>query len=178
MADASALAKVLIRVGHQDGPHAAIDVPTGETRLEGGSLVVSPAPGEWLVLGPPGSSASVAAMWALSVRADTGVVVDMTHARAAVLVRGDRAADLLARVSVMDVSSMDGGTVRRTSMFGVIVDIVRLTATEPAVLLIIDRSYGSFLEALLLDMGTEFGLDAAGFGATVVKAILPGSAER
>ncbi|MGH3756821.1 2Fe-2S iron-sulfur cluster-binding protein [Actinophytocola sp.] len=181
LADHSGLAKVLVRAGH-DGPHdgshdgsqagsrdgtvaAALGTRFGAaTRDPDDNLVVGSGPGEWLVLGAPGTGEKLAERLRTTAT-DTGEfasVVDLTHGRALVRLTGERAADVLATVCAIDlaVDVTPNGAALRTHVAGLVTDLVRDDREgAPSYLLHCERSSGQSLWDALLDAGAEYGME-------------------
>ena len=167
LGDATPLAKVQVRA-EPDGPlAAALGVPFGwAARRSPDGLVAGTEPGRWLLLGPPGSAAALAAT--IPDVDDPGLVtvVDRTHALALLRLTGATAPDLLARLCSVDLhpAVAPDGAVLTTLVAGMTTGIVRDDrATDRSYLLTVDRSLGRALCAALQDAGGEFGLVTAGF---------------
>jgi heterotetrameric sarcosine oxidase gamma subunit len=156
-------------------PSASRDIEQGESGISAvaGALVVGSGPGEWLVLAPPADDTTAdelrAALTELVDGADEfASVVDLTHGRALVRLRGADCAALLAKVCAVDLADpvIPNGAAFRTSVARVVTDVVRDdVAGVRSYLLHCERSSGQFLADCLLDAGTEFGIDVAAFNA-------------
>lgn len=97
-------------IRHVQGPYQGRDVPGrhvgarrpfGRSAWAGDRLVVGSGPDEWLILGPPGRAAEIAAELGDAVRAVSPApvtVVDLTHGRALVRLSGPETTTLLRRV--------------------------------------------------------------------------------
>ncbi|MFP5068699.1 sarcosine oxidase subunit gamma [Pseudonocardia nantongensis] len=173
IADESPLAKVLVRgpfggalrdiVGARFGRAARTEY-AGTTVLAVGS-----GPGEWLVIGPPGAAGTLREHLE-SAAQNTGEfvsVLDQTHGRALIRLRGRRCADVLGKICGIDLhdGSTPDGAALRTSVAGLATDLVRDDgpgSTEPSYLLHCERSSGQYLFDVLLDAGAEFGIDVTG----------------
>jgi sarcosine oxidase subunit alpha len=169
LADHSPLAKVAVRAPHDGAAAAALGVGFGRSvRDAHGVLVVGSGPGEWLVLGPPGTQDALAARLA-EIVAEPGEftsVVDLTHGRAMLRLRGERSADLLAKVCAIDLSDdvTPDGSALRTSVATLVTDVVRDDSGGlPSYLLHCERSSGQYLIGALLDAGAEFGIEIDGY---------------
>jgi heterotetrameric sarcosine oxidase gamma subunit len=172
--DCTPLAKVLVRADPSGLVADALVVPRGgAARDRHGTLVVGSGPGEWLLVGPVGAEATLAARVrevASTATADgrdagvVSVVEPFTHGRALLRLTGADAATLLAKVCAVDLAAVPDGTALRTSVAGVATDVVRhdLGAT-PSYLLHCERSSGLYLHGALLDAGREFGIEPDGF---------------
>ena len=169
IADATPLAKVLVR-GDQGSLATALGVPFGQAaRLPDGVLVAGTGPGRWLLLGAPGSAASLIALG--TGAADPGdpglvTVVDRTHALALVRLSGAAAPDLLGRVCPVDLhpAVTPDGAVLTSLVAGMTVGIIRDDrAAVRSYLLSVDRSLGRALFEALLDAGGGFGVAVDGF---------------
>lgn len=166
LADRTPLAKVLVRAA-QDGQVAGrLGVPFGSARRDpAGTLVVGSGPGEWLLFGPLGSAAEVAA--GVDVADDALVsVLDYTHGRALMRLTGAAAAQALAKVCAIDLSDRltPDHAAFRSTVAQVATDVVRddVEGTR-SYLLHCERSSGQHLFDALYDAGEEFGLEADGF---------------
>jgi len=115
------------------------------------------------VLGAPGSQ-DVLRAGLESLVAPTGEfvsIVDLTHARALLRLRGVRCTDLLAKVCAIDLADdvVPDGAALRTSVATLVTDLVRDDiGGVPSYLLHCERSSGQFLADALLDAGAELGL--------------------
>jgi len=164
LTDLSAMAKVHVRAPH-DGAVVAALVPFGRAvRDSEGTLIVGSGPGEWLALGAHGTQAVLRARLEELVSApdEFTSVVDLTHGRALVRLRGERAVDLLAKVCGIDLSDdvVPDGAAFRTSVAALVTDVVRDdTDGVRSYLLHCERSSGQYLATALLDAGFEFGLE-------------------
>lgn len=187
LTDASPLAKVAVRADVDGALARAVDVPFGRTSrdvvaldtAEGDLLVVGSGPGEWLVLGAPGTHAAISEqLGRLAERLTTGpsgdsgelvTVVDLTHGRALMRLTGPAAIELLARECAVDLSDVacPDGSALRTAVAGLATDVVRDDRDgTPSYLLHCERSSGQYLFDALLDTGTELGVDVDGFTLT------------
>jgi heterotetrameric sarcosine oxidase gamma subunit len=170
--DCTPLAKVLVRAD-ASGPVAdAFGVPRGHAaRDRHGTLVVRTGPDDWLLVGPVGSEAAIAARVrdaaATADGRDAGVVSvvePFTHGRALLRLVGVDAARLLAKVCAVDLLAVPDGTSLRTAVAGLATDVVRHDlGTTPSYLLHCERSSGRYLHEALLDAGREFGVEPDGF---------------
>lgn len=170
--DQSPLSKVHIRALKRGLAEKSIAVPFGRSEhTDGGDLVVGSGPGEWLILGAIGTVREMIAKWeeALAHAADSGEhvsVLDLTHGRALVRLRGQASPHLLAKVCAIDLSEevTPNGSALRTSVAKLVTDIVRDDQEgQPSFLLHCERSSGQYLFDALRDAGTEFGIDTRGF---------------
>lgn len=166
LADRTQLAKVLVRAASDGRVAERLAVPFGRAqRDEHGTLVVGSGPGEWLLLGAPGSAAEVSAR--IDVE-DDGLVslLDYTHGRALMRLTGDAAADTLAKlcpINLADPVTPDGSAFR-SSVAHLATDVVRdERAGTRSYLLHCERSSGQYLFDALLDAGGEFGIEPDGF---------------
>lgn len=160
--DLTPLTKVAVR-SDPDGPMAdALSTPPP------GVLVTSAVPGEWLVLAEPGEQAAVLAWLEPVARSSErlATVVDLTHGRALIRLSGRTAAVVLAKECALDLGDRGcpDGRALRTAVAGLAVDVVRDDrAGEPSYLLHCERSSGQYLFDVLLDAGSELGIDVDGF---------------
>jgi heterotetrameric sarcosine oxidase gamma subunit len=162
LTDLTPLTKVAVRAV-PDGPMAdALSTPGP------GVLVTSVVPGEWLVLAEPGEQAAVLG-WLEPVAGRSerlATVVDLTHGRALLRLSGRAAAAVLAKECALDLGDRgcSDGRALRTAVAGVAVDVVRQNRDGvPSYLLHCEWSSGQYLFDVLLDSGSEFGIDVDGF---------------
>jgi heterotetrameric sarcosine oxidase gamma subunit len=169
--DLSALAKVQVKASPEGEVRAALGVPFGRAMRSAalGALVVGSGPGEWLVLGP---ADAVTALRAELTTLVTGVdefatVVDLTHGRALVRLRGADSAALLAKVCAVDLTDAvtPDGAALRSSVARVVTDVVRNDVADStrSYLLHCERSSGQYLAECLLDAGAEFAIAVTPF---------------
>jgi heterotetrameric sarcosine oxidase gamma subunit len=88
-------------------------------------------------------------------------VVDLTHGRALVRLRGAASPDLLTKVCAVDLTdgATPDGAAFRSSVASLVTDVVRDdTGPTRSYLLHCERSSGQFLADSLLDAGAEFGI--------------------
>lgn len=170
VSDLTPLAKVLVRASDGGAVARALGVGFGRAaRDDHGVLVTGSGPGEWTLLAPPGTAPD--AIGRVEAVQDDGPVsvVDVTHGRALVRIRGARAVDLLAKVCGIDLSEgvALNGAAFRSSVAKVVTDVVREDQDGTrSYLLHCERSYGQYLFDTLLDAGDEFGIETEGFAAT------------
>jgi heterotetrameric sarcosine oxidase gamma subunit len=139
--------------------------PTGALT---GALVIGSGPGEWLVLGPPdgGPALRSALTMVAEESGEFASVIDLTHGRALVRLRGADCPGLLAKVCAVDLadSVIPDGAAFRSSVARVVTDVVRDDVDGVrSYLLHCERSSGQYLADCLLDAGTEFGIDVDAF---------------
>lgn len=172
--DLAPLAKLVVRAPAGGAVQDALGTGFGRAGrtagLLGGALVIGAGPGEWLVLGPPEAGAGLATSLA-RIAEDSGEftsVVDVTHGRALVRLRGAAADALLAKVCAIDLSDpvTPDRAAFRSSVARVVTDVVRDdVGGERSYLLHCERSSGQYLADSLLDAGHEFGIETALFEA-------------
>ncbi len=167
LGDLSMLAKVLVRAPYDGAAAAVLGTRFGRTvRDPHGALVVGSGPGEWLVLDEP-DAPLLPRLEALLAPVDEFVsVVDVSHGRALMRLSGARSADVLALVCAIDLSddAVPDGAALRTSVAGVVTDLVRDDTGGRSYLLHCERSSGQYLLDALVDAGGAFG-DRAGSAA-------------
>lgn len=172
LADVTPLAKIGVRGPESGSLASTLATRFGRsTREPEGSLVVGAGPGEWLVLGEPGSQDKLLAR--LDGIADQSgefaSVIDLTHGRALFRLTGGHGAGLLAKVCGIDLSDdfVPDGAALRTSVAKLVTDVVRADVDgQRSYLLHCERSSGQYLYDALLDAGQEFGVRASGCPAT------------
>ena len=129
LADLGSLAKISIRAPQDGVAAAALGTGFGRAvRSAHGELVVGSGPGEWLVLGDPGTQDALSTRLQDFGSSDEFVsVVDLTHGRALLRLRGWHSADLLGKVCAMDLSddAAPDGAALRTSVAHVVTDLIR-----------------------------------------------------
>jgi sarcosine oxidase, subunit alpha len=168
ISDHTPLAKIGIK-GREDGVIAtALGTRFGRAvRDANGSLVIGSGPGEWLVLGDPGSQDKLLPQ-TCNLAGDTGEfvsVIDLTHGRAMIRLSGEECASLLAKVCGIDLSDdvIPDGAAFRTPVANLVTDVVRADRDGvPSYLLHCERSSGQYLFDSLLDAGREFGIEIDG----------------
>lgn len=173
LTDESSLAKVLVRGPFGGALRGIVGTRFGRaarTEQAGAAvLAVGSGPGEWLVIGPPGTAGTLREHLDSAART-TGEfvsVLDLTHGRALIRLRGRRCADVLGKICGIDLhdGSTPDGAALRTSVAGLATDLIRdddPEATGPSYLLHCERSSGQYLFDVLLDAGAEFGIDVTG----------------
>lgn len=161
MADLTPMAKVVIR-----GPEGwSGRVPFGRAERRGDMLEVGSGPGEWTLLGAPGSAADLLA----AIDPGTTFVngVDITHGRALLRLSGSDAVAMLAKVCAIDLADTvtPNGTALRTSVAKLVTDVIRDDHPDGtrSYLLHCERASGQHLWDCLLDAGAEFGIDIHGW---------------
>ena len=173
--DCTPLAKVLVLASTEGELARALGVPFGRAARDAyGTLVVGSAPGEWLLLAAPGTSAAVTQR--VEEVQDEGLVspFDATHGRALVRITGARTPDLLAKVCAIDFSEAvtPNGAAFRSSVAKLVTDVVRDDRDEEiSYLLHCERSSGQYLFDALIDAGDEFGIEVEGFIAPEVQGV-------
>ena len=171
--DCTPLAKVLVLASTEGEIARALVVPFGRaSRDEHGTLVVGSGPGEWLLLAPPGTSATVAGRVEEVQDEELASVFDVTHGRALMRITGARTPDLLAKVCGIDFSEevTPDGAAFRSSVAKLVTDVVRDDrAGERSYLLHCERSSGQYLFDALIDAGDEFGIEVEGFAAPTTQ---------
>jgi heterotetrameric sarcosine oxidase gamma subunit len=173
--DCTPLAKVLVQASTGGEVAHTLGVSFGRAaRDERGTLVAGSGPGEWLLLAPPGASATVAGR--VKEVQDEGLVsvFDATHGRALMRITGARAADLLAKVCGVDLSEevAPDGAAFRSSVAKLVTDVVRDDRDGVrSYLLHCERSSGQYLFDALIDAGDEFGIEVEGFVAPEMQGV-------
>lgn len=173
LADASPLAKIAVRGPFDGALRDVVGVRFGRAvRSEhAGStvLAVGSGPGEWLVIGPAGTARTLREHLesAATATGEFVSVLDLTHGRALLRLRGRRSADVLNKICGIDLhdASTPDGAALRTSVAGLATDLVRDDGPgpgEPSYLLHCERSSGQYLFDVVLDAGTEFGMEVTG----------------
>lgn len=179
LCDLSHLAKVQVRAASAGSAATQLGVPAGRAVRDATAnrLVVGSGPGEWLVIAPAAGAAALVGELdsRLSGAGPAGgedgelvSVVDLTHGRALVRLSGpDAVRGVLAKLCPVDLAdaAVPDATALRTSMAGVVTDLVRDDlAGELSYLLHCDRSSGQYLFDTLLDAGADHATYA--YGAT------------
>lgn len=170
--DETARAKVQLKAPWNGAAAERIGVRFGRAaRDSGGALVVGSGPGEWLVLGEPGAGLELAARWRSAMdgaaSGELVTVLDLTHGRALIRLRGGETPVLLSKVCAVDLEQTmaPDGAAFRSSVARLVTDVIRDDRDGvPSFLLHCERSSGQYLFDALLDAGAEFGIDVDGFG--------------
>jgi sarcosine oxidase subunit alpha len=168
LADLTPLAKIGIRSSHDGALMSTLGTGFGRATLgSDGNLVVGSGPGEWLVLGDPGSQDKLLTKCQrLSTECgEFASVVDLTHGRAMLRIAGERSVELLAKVCAIDLGDdfVPDGAAFRTSVAKLVTDVVRVDRDGVrSYFLHCERSSGQFLFDALLDAGNEFGIEIDG----------------
>lgn len=176
LADQSPLAKISVRGPFDGALRDVVGTRFGRAaRTERAGipvLAVGAGPGEWLVLGPPGTANALHTDLDTATRA-TGEfvsVLDLTHGRALIRLRGRRAATVLNKLCGIDLhdESTPDGAALRTSVAGLATDLIRddgPAPADPSYLLHVERSSGQYLFDVVLDAGAEYGIEVTGPGS-------------
>lgn len=169
VADVTPLAKISVRGPHDGSLPTLLGTSHGRTAPgpKDGTLVVGSGPGEWLVLGAPGTQEELyAQVQELTASDEFVTVLDITHGRALVRVAGEHSADLLEKVCGIDLSDdfIPDGAAFRTSVATLVTDVVRVDKNGTRTYLLhCERSSGQFLFESLLEAGAEFGANVDAF---------------
>ena len=175
LADESPRAKVLLR-----GPYGGVlrevvgtrfGRATRTERAGSPALAVGSGPGEWLIIGPPGRARALRddVETAAAATGEFVSVIDLTHGRALLRLRGRRSADVLNKICGIDLhdASTPDVAALRTSVAGLATDLIRddgPAPAEPSYLLHVERSSGQYLFDVVLDAGAEYGIEVTGPG--------------
>lgn len=159
------MTKILVRSHTDDGSLDAVSFGRAARRRDG-VLVIGSAPGEWLLLAPPGAGATVNDGFEPRLDEDLPAIFDVTHGRALVRLAGPASSSLLAKLCPIDLGDdvTPDGAAFRSTVGGLVTDVVRDDdAGERSYLLGCERSYGGHLFDVLLDAGRELGIEIDGF---------------
>ena len=164
IADESHLTKVVIRTA---GAHPLIDAlpPAGRTAQVGGTLRAGSAPGEWYLLSAGVTPDSLVAGLVFDAPGAFASWVDVTHGRALMRITGTDTTKMLAKQCAVNLadSVTPNGAAFRTAIAGVTTDFIRDDRDSVVSYLIhCERSSGQYLFGVLIDAGTEFGIDPVG----------------
>ena len=167
LSDRTPWAKVLVHAA-EDGPYSrTATVGFGRAaRVEGGVVEVGSGVGEWLLLGPIGSAGDLMARAAARTDAELVSVLDLTHGRALVRLTGAAAPAVLSKLCAIDLADPVTPNLAafRSLVANVATDIVRDdVAGGRSYLLHCERASGQYLFDVLIDAGSEFGLEIDGF---------------
>jgi heterotetrameric sarcosine oxidase gamma subunit len=167
LSDRTPWAKVLVHAP-ETGPYSrTAAVGFGHAaRVEGGVLEIGSGVGEWLLLGPIGSAGDLMARAAARTDAEQVSVLDMTHGRALVRLTGGAAPAVLSKVCGVDLADHVTPILAafRSLVANVATDVVRDdVAGVRSYLLHCERSSGQYLFDVLVDAGSEYGLEVDGF---------------
>jgi heterotetrameric sarcosine oxidase gamma subunit len=167
LADMTPLSKVQVRRGPPDRTEQLDGVPFGRAGRDGsGNLIIGAAPGEWLVLGPTGTTNDILARAHGGDTVLLATAVDLTHGLALVRLTGPGSRPALSKLCPIDLSGhrTPNGAAFRTALAGLTVGVVRDDrAGEPSYLGYCERSSGQYLWDALMDAGDEFGIDVDGY---------------
>jgi heterotetrameric sarcosine oxidase gamma subunit len=168
--DHTPLTKVQVRAPAGGALAKVLGVPFGRAARDAGELLVGSAPGQWLVLAPPGTAGAVAlrlgALAADAAPDEFTTVTDLTHGRALVRLTGPQAPDLLARLGPADLHDdmTPDGAAFRTPLAGLATDLIRDDQDGTrSYLLHVERSSGQYLYDTLMAAGHPFALAVTGF---------------
>ena len=182
--DCTPLAKVTVRADPAGATAHILGVSLGRAARDAhGVLVIGSGPGEWMLLGTPGTAAAIAARVAPASSGELVTVIDATHGRALVRVTGADSARMLAKLCPVDLSDRvtPDGAAFRSSIAALVTDVIRDDiqpddkADGPAdnvkarsYLLHCERSSGQYLFDSILDAGAEFRIEVDGFTKPVL----------
>lgn len=148
-----AVTKVQVRGAPDAGERlaAALDLaPPAPNRISatGHHMLAAIAPGEWLLT--ESKCDGVTDRIAAALRADTALVVDISHGVVALRLEGSSATACLAAYTALDLraAAMPTGSAARTR-FGEIGVFIARTGDVPQYLLIADQSYAPYLVDLI-----------------------------
>jgi heterotetrameric sarcosine oxidase gamma subunit len=168
LTDLTPLAKVLVHAPVDGAMAEALGVGFGRAARAGAAgvdpaLVVGSGPGEWMIFAAVGSRARLRRrLEAIATEtAEFVSVVDLTHGRALVRLRGAASPDLLAKVCAVDLAdhATPNGAAFRSPVALLVTDVVRDDiGLVRSYLLHCERSSGQYLTDSLLDAGAEFGI--------------------
>jgi len=170
LTDCTPLTKLQVRAPVFGKAETILGVSFGRAaRGADGALIVGSAPGEWLLIGPPGRGQAIAARLVdLVARVPDELVTfaDLTHGRALMRLNGSSAAELLANICGADLSDdmTPDGAALRSSVAAVATDIIRDDRDGVRSYLVhCERSSGQYLFDALLDAGSDFDIEIDGF---------------
>ena len=146
--------KASVRAADDTVAAATLGLSFGSAEPRGDTLVVRVRPDEWYLLGD--GAPAMAAGLDLSGFAST---VDISHARTAVRITGDHAADTLAKLGSADFGDhmTPNGAVLGNGIAGVTCDIVRDDVDGVrSYLLLLDGSFVTYFLGALEDAASEF----------------------
>lgn len=144
------------------GKELGLALPTeGGTSAHSGDLrVLRLGPDEWLVLGPPGAEAGLAALLRSAAGTEPSSVVDVSAQRTTLLLGGSAIRDLLALGCALDLHprSFGAGSCAPTTLAHAPVVLVGLEPDEagPALWVLVRASFASHLVEWLIDASVEF----------------------
>jgi sarcosine oxidase subunit gamma len=161
--DLSSMSKVTIRADRSGAVAALLQVAHLRCRRDAqGRLVVGTGPDEWLILGPANAArTTVGEMVAIE---DDGLVtvIDQTHGKTLLRLSGSMGRPLLEKVCAIDLSDRrtPDGVAFRTSIADAIAEVVRVDEDEVlSYLLVCERDLGQYLFDVVIDAGSEFGIE-------------------
>jgi heterotetrameric sarcosine oxidase gamma subunit len=164
--DATPMAKIGVRAAQGSALARALDVPFGRTRRdEYDALCIGSGPGEWLVLGAPGTARALRIRLESLAGHSFATVIDLTSARALMRITGESAPNLLAKLCAIDLADdvTPNGSAFRSSVAKVVTDVVREDALGLRSYWIhCEWSSGQYLFDACVDAGAEFGIEPDG----------------
>jgi heterotetrameric sarcosine oxidase gamma subunit len=161
--DLCLLPKVQVRADDEAAASEVLGARFGRSARAGTRLVCGSGPGEWLVVGPaadPAGELAAELQHLLAPVAGLVTVVDLTHGRALLRLRGPATRAVLSRLTAFDLDDrfVPDGAAWRTSVAGVVTDLVRDDdGGPPSYLLHCERSSGRYLVDTVLAAGADLG---------------------
>jgi heterotetrameric sarcosine oxidase gamma subunit len=166
LSDRTPLSKVLVHA-EPGGSYAATAVRFGRaTHLNRDVLEVGSGVGEWLLLGPVGSTAALVDLARSRAGSALVSVIDLSHGRALMRLSGQPVATALSTVCGIDLHDevTPNLSAFRSVVAKVVTDVVRDDLDRvPSYLLHCERASGQYLFDVLVDAGAAHGLEVTGF---------------
>jgi heterotetrameric sarcosine oxidase gamma subunit len=179
LTDCTPCRKILIRASAESAAADMLGAARGRARRDdSGRLVAGIGHEEWLMIGPPDLSLPAHPSASTDGGPELVTIVDVTHARALIRIVGANSAKLMSKLCSIDFGDRvtPDNTALRTSMAGLVVEIVRsdlanrpdsgaaAETTSRCYLILCERSAGQYLFDILMDAGSDFGMEIEGFG--------------
>lgn len=159
--DLNHLAKITVQASDEDHARELLGTRHGRALSADGRLTVGAAPREWFIIGAPGAAAGVVDEVEAAAGGNFITATDVTHGRCLVRLSGPTLENLLPRLTAMDLDDdfVPNGSALRTSVLGVVCDLVRLDHDGArSYLLHCERSSGRYLIDEIRLVGAEFGV--------------------
>ncbi|MGW0735022.1 sarcosine oxidase subunit gamma [Streptomyces sp. NPDC002851] len=165
LAELPFLTQVTVRLDPKSAAADAVGLALGtalplepNTVSRGGELAVLwLGPEEWLIVGPPATSADLIARLRTAIGDDPAAVVDVSAQRTTLLVAGPRSRDLLAHGCSLDLHPrvFGAGRCAQTTLARAQVVLVPRDELKPGFWVLVRSSFAGYLADWLLDAVTE-----------------------
>ena len=135
----------------------ALDLPINRCQAVGGRAAMRLGPDEWLLCGPQGEAAQIAADVEAALAGLHHALVDVGHARIALSVSGPRAADAINSGCALDLlpAAFPAGTATRTLLGKAEITLARWDAA-PVFEIECGRSFAAYVRDFLHDAARQY----------------------